>query len=30
VAVRYIHAGHFWSMEAPRELTGYLREFLAM
>ncbi len=30
VQVRYVHAGHFWSMEAPTELTGYLRELLAL
>lgn len=30
VKVRYIHAGHFWSMESPEELVGYLRELLEM
>lgn len=29
VVVRYIDAGHFWSMEAPDEVTGHLRELLA-
>ena len=30
VEVRYINAGHFWSMERPDEVTGYLRELLAI
>jgi hypothetical protein len=30
VVVRYLRAGHFWSMEVPDELTAYLRELLAM
>lgn len=30
VAVRYIHAGHFWSMEAPDDLTAALTDLLAM
>ncbi|GAA3311171.1 alpha/beta fold hydrolase [Streptomyces cinereospinus] len=30
VAVRYIQAGHFWSMERPDEVTALLRELLAM
>ncbi|WP_326837515.1 alpha/beta hydrolase [Amycolatopsis rhabdoformis] len=30
VRVRYVHAGHFWSMESPEELTGHLRELLGM
>ena len=30
VRVRYLHAGHFWPLEAPDELIGYLRELLEM
>jgi pimeloyl-ACP methyl ester carboxylesterase len=30
VAVRYVDAGHFWSMEAPDEVTALVRELLAM
>lgn len=30
VEVRYIQAGHFWSMERPDEVTALVRELLAM
>jgi hypothetical protein len=30
VAVRLLHAGHFWSMEVPEEVTDCLRELLTM
>lgn len=30
VEVRYIHSGHFWSMERPDEVTGLVRELLAI
>ena len=30
VQVRYIDAGHFWSMERPDEVTALVRELLAM
>lgn len=30
VRVRYVDAGHFWSMERPGEVTAHLREFLEM
>jgi len=30
VAVRFVDSGHFWSMERPDEVTGYLRELLEM
>jgi hypothetical protein len=30
VQVRYLQAGHFWPLEAPDELIGYLRELLEM
>ncbi len=28
VTVRHVDAGHFWSVEAPDELTDHLRDFL--
>ncbi|MGO2110953.1 MAG: alpha/beta fold hydrolase, partial [Pseudoclavibacter sp.] len=30
VKVRYIDAGHFWSVEAPQEVTSIIRELLEM
>lgn len=30
VAVRYVHAGHFWSMERPDDVTALVRELVAM
>jgi pimeloyl-ACP methyl ester carboxylesterase len=30
VRVRYVHAGHYWSLEAPHDVTSLLRELLEM
>jgi pimeloyl-ACP methyl ester carboxylesterase len=30
VVVRYIDAGHFWTMEAPEVVTGFIRELLEL